>query len=55
MRTILQLLIMEMASMICAAAAFYLAAHGIEGWGWFLAVAVLTTVSSVKGAKVDKD
>jgi hypothetical protein len=28
---------------VCASAAAYLAAKGVEGWGWFLLVAVLLT------------
>lgn len=28
-------------SAVCFAAAGYLAAHGIDGWGWFLFVGVI--------------
>lgn len=47
----MNLLILEAASIICASAAFALAYIGKPGWGWFLFVAILTSVSTYKKGK----
>ena len=31
----------NLVSLFCVAASFYLALHGIKGWGWFLFIAVV--------------
>ena len=36
------LIIANMLSFTCAVSAIYMACNQIEGWGWFLTVAVLT-------------
>jgi hypothetical protein len=41
-------LIAELTAIICASGAVYLAAHGIDGWGWFLAVTLISGVSSYR-------
>lgn len=36
----ISLILSAATSIICAGAAFYLAAHGLAGWGWFLFVSL---------------
>lgn len=36
----------NLVSIVCAIAAAYIAAHGGEGWGWFLLVALLCAGSA---------
>lgn len=48
MRDLTALAIAETCSIVCATAAFVLAYNGVSGWGWFLLVACLTTVTSFR-------
>jgi hypothetical protein len=50
MENILTMLAAALPSSICAAAAFYMAVHNIEGWGWFLFVAFLVAGVGIKGS-----
>lgn len=43
-----RILAMEATSITCVIFAGLLALQGLGGWGWFLGVAVLTTVSTYK-------
>jgi len=47
----LRILVMEATSIVCAVFAGLLALNGLDGWGWFLGIAVLSAVSSVKSEK----
>lgn len=47
MKTILLLFVHNILAILCAIAAGILAYNGIEGWGWFLVVAVLTCATNV--------
>ena len=38
-----------MPAIVCSAAAFYLAAHGKDGWGWFLFAAILMASVKITG------
>lgn len=42
MKLPLTLLIGNMACMACVISAAYMASHSVDGWGWFLLVAVIT-------------
>lgn len=40
--TLVALFMARLATLACVGAAAYLAANGISGWGWFLAIALFT-------------
>lgn len=50
MKNALIVLASEMTSIICAVFAGVLAYQGQSGWGWFLAVSLLTAVTSAGSA-----
>jgi hypothetical protein len=43
MKPALLLLASNLTSLACAVGAILLALNGIAGWGWFLAIALMTT------------
>jgi hypothetical protein len=51
MKDLLSLLILEACAIVCAVFAGLLAYAGKDGWGWFLGMALLTTVSSYGSKK----
>lgn len=57
-KLIMAIFLMNITSITCAVGAILLALNGIRGWGWFLAISILSIVTyehkSTKGDEDDK-
>ena len=53
MKLVFLILFSNLVPLACVFSAFYMAANGVKGWGWFLAIAAALAVS-YGGSKSDK-